>query len=98
MKRIISLMFTCLATTMATWAAGHVSFNTGNNYRIAATSVYDTANVVLVQDIAEFLAQPNGTSVQFANPVYVTRQHGDYLWFKDETSLDMVVAQLHDAA
>lgn len=85
MKRVISLLFTCLATTMATWAAGQVSFNTGNNYRIAATTEYDTANVVLVQNIAEFLAQPNGTSVQFANPVYVTRQHGDYLWFKDET-------------
>ena len=85
MKRVISLLFTCLATTMAAWAAGQVSFNTGNNYCKVASAEYDSANVVLVQNIAEFLAQPNGTPVQFANPVYATLQHGDYLWFKDET-------------
>ena len=56
MKRIISLLFTCLATTMAAWTAGHVSFNTGGNYCKVAFAEYDTANDVIVQNIAEFPA------------------------------------------
>lgn len=85
MKKIFFTLLFFLATTMMAWPLCQVPFNTSGKYGNVASAEYDTANVVLVQNIAESLALPNGTPVRFANPVYVILQRGTYLWFKDET-------------
>lgn len=85
MKKIFFTLLFFLATTMMAWPLCQVPFNTSGKYGNVAAAEYDTADVVLVQNIAESLALPNGTPVRFANPVYVTLQRGTYLWFKDET-------------
>ena len=46
---------------------------------------YEIINSNQVMNIWECLLLPDGTQVQFVNPVSVIFQHNNYLWLKDET-------------